>query len=217
MTEYQSTFISLLYANCEVFADAYGIKCVPAIVAQAIHESNWGRSTLASKYHNYFGMKCGKGWRGRAVNLKTKEEYKVGELTTIRDDFRAYTDMRSGVRGYFDFINTERYSNLKGVTDPLTYLKRIKADGYATSSTYTEKCMYYVTNYINPWLAQNDASRKSIKEIALEVIQGKWGNGRARREALEAEGYNYLSVQTEVSRIMHNDRSDHGNTDTTRP
>ena len=83
MTTNQTEFLSLIYANCILFADDYNIKAVPAIVAQAIVESNWGKSLLAAKYHNYFGLKCGKNWRGKSVNLKTKEEYTVGTLTTI--------------------------------------------------------------------------------------------------------------------------------------
>lgn len=129
MTEAQKNFISLIYANCELFADDYGIKCIPAIVGQAIIESNWGKSQLASKYYNYFGMKCGSSWTGKSVNLTTKEEYTAGTLTTIKDNFRVYENTKFGVKGYFDFINTKRYANLKGITDAKEYLSTIKADG----------------------------------------------------------------------------------------
>ena len=70
--------------------------------------------------------------------MATKEEYKVGTLTNIRDNFRVYDTMEDGVKGYFDFINTRRYANLKGVRSPEEYVRRIKADGYATSSTYVD-------------------------------------------------------------------------------
>ena len=43
---------------------------------------------------------------------------------------------------------------------------------------------------------------KTIDEVAREVINGKWGNGSARREALEKAGYNYSEVQGKVNEIL---------------
>ena len=40
---------------------------------------------------------------------------------------------------------------------------------------------------------------KSVSQIADEVIAGKWGNGDARKNALEAAGYNYSEVQAAVN------------------
>lgn len=122
------------------------LVCSP-IIAQACIESNFGISSLSAKYHNYFGLKCGSAWKGKSVNLKTKEEYTVGTLTTIRDNFRAYDSMEEGVKGYFDFISTKRYSNLKSASAPREYLERIKADGYATSSSYVNTNMNYIGKF----------------------------------------------------------------------
>jgi hypothetical protein len=55
--------------------------------------------------------------------------------------------MISGVKGYFDFISTKRYENLKTANTPEEYLKRIKADGYATSSSYVSTNMAVVNKY----------------------------------------------------------------------
>lgn len=41
--------------------------------------------------------------------------------------------------------------------------------------------------------------KKSVSEVAAEVIAGKWGNGDARKSALEAAGYNYSEVQAAVN------------------
>lgn len=49
--------------------------------------------------------------------------------------------------GYFEFIQLSRYQNLKGITDPKTYLETIKADGYATSSAYVQNNMNLVEQY----------------------------------------------------------------------
>lgn len=45
-------------------------------------------------------------------------------------------------------------------------------------------------------------TRKTNLEIAKEVIKGKWGNGTARRNALEKAGYNYKEVQAIVNRLL---------------
>lgn len=43
---------------------------------------------------------------------------------------------------------------------------------------------------------------KSLSVIAKEVIDGKWGNGQARKDSLKKAGYNPEKVQTEVNRIL---------------
>lgn len=106
-----------------------------AIIAQAIIESNWGLSGLA-KYNNMFGMKCGSSWKGTSVNMTTKEEYKVGTLTTIKDNFRTYKTLEEGVDGYFDFLSTSRYTPVRAAVNSDQYTQQLKNCGYATSSTY---------------------------------------------------------------------------------
>lgn len=45
-------------------------------------------------------------------------------------------------------------------------------------------------------------AKKSIDEIAKEVINGKWGNGDARKKALTDAGYDYTAVQTKVNSLL---------------
>lgn len=45
-------------------------------------------------------------------------------------------------------------------------------------------------------------AKKSVEEIAKEVVAGKWGNGADRKKKLEAAGYNYTQVQAAVNRLM---------------
>ena len=207
-------------ADCvEKYAYVYGIEVHSPIIAQAILESGWGKSSLASKYHNYFGLKCGGAWKGKSVNMATKEEYKVGTLTNIRDNFRVYDSMEDGVKGYFDFINYSRYANLKGVKDPEEYCRRIKADGYATSSTYVDTLLKVIrdnnltrfdTDVEKPKKEEGDNMKKeeltgevlSGKEIidilAKRVIRGDYGNGTDRKNKL---GELYSIVQKRVNEL----------------
>ena len=45
-------------------------------------------------------------------------------------------------------------------------------------------------------------TKKTVAELAKEVIQGKWGNGEERKNRLTAAGYDYKAVQTEVNRLL---------------
>ena len=46
------------------------------------------------------------------------------------------------------------------------------------------------------------STKKSVTEIAKEVIAGKWGNGDARKKALTKAGYDYEAVQKKVNELL---------------
>lgn len=48
----------------------------------------------------------------------------------------------------------------------------------------------------------SSGSKKTVGEIAKEVIAGAWGVGNDRKSKLEAAGYNYNQVQAEVNNIL---------------
>lgn len=211
-------FIEVIAKYVIKYANDYGIKVHSPIIAQAILESGWGGSTLASKYNNFFGLKCGGSWKGKSVNMATKEEYTVGTLTDIRANFRVYDSIEDGVKGYFEFINYSRYANLKGVKDPEEYCRRIKADGYATSSTYVTNLMRVIRDNN---LTRFDGTQENVEKekedmvsgeivgtqltgaeiielLAKEVIKGRYGNGNERKKKL---GELYPIVQKRVNEL----------------
>lgn len=50
--------------------------------------------------------------------------------------------------------------------------------------------------------AQPDSPKKSVDEVAQDVVNGKYGNGADRKAALEAAGYNYDEIQAKVNEIL---------------
>ena len=208
----KEAFIQKVAEKVSKYAPLYGISVHSPIIAQAIIESGWGKSGLASKYHNYFGLKCGSSWKGKSVNMTTKEEYKVGTMTNIRDNFRVFDDFDDGIRGYFEFINTSRYANVKGVKNPEEYVKRLKADGYATSSKYVVNIMRVIRdNKLTRFDRNGDGDMKkeeltgkvlSGKEIidilAKRVVAGDYGTGAERKKKL---GELYPIVQKRVNEL----------------
>lgn len=47
-----------------------------------------------------------------------------------------------------------------------------------------------------------NGAKKTVDEVAREVIKGKWGSGAERRKNLTAAGYNYAEVQNRVNQIL---------------
>jgi len=54
----------------------------------------------------------------------------------------------------------------------------------------------YLTEEISP------SESKTLDELAIEVIQGLWGNGEERYERLTSAGYDYYAVQKRVNEIL---------------
>ena len=173
-------FIAGIAGYVKKYAGLYGILVYSPVIAQAVLESGWGESRLASQYHNYFGLKCGTRWTGRSVNMRTQEEYREGTLTFIRDNFRVFDSMEEGVKGYFEFIQLERYRNLQGIRDPQEYLETIRADGYATSFSYVEDCMKVIRQYELTRFDEGgcEAMAKTAESV-LDVMRGWLGFSEA--------------------------------------
>ena len=155
------TFIEQIASYVQKYAPLYDIRVCSPIIAQAILESASGTSELAVNAHNYFGLKYRKNRCPSACGFYYKigfeQDSKTGQYVSSNMKWFKFSDMCNGVRGYFEFINVSNYRNLKGVTNPETYLKNIKADGYATSINYVQNLMAVIKKYN---LTQYDTNTK---------------------------------------------------------
>lgn len=53
------------------------------------------------------------------------------------------------------------------------------------------------------WVDESDiVHKKSVDDLAQEVIQGDWGNGDERKKRLTAAGYDYYAVQKRVNELL---------------
>lgn len=99
----------------------------------------------------------------------------------------------------------------KIVTDA-TYLKNasycVRGAIYVKTSAHTVCGLDNGVNYSKTLAAIGISSRsvafakKSVEEIAKEVMAGKWGSGQDRRNRLTAAGYDYSAVQKRVNELM---------------
>lgn len=183
-TEQCKKFIAEIVPLMQSEAKARGYRICSTAIAQACIESAYGTSSLGYKYHNYFGMKCGSKWQGKSVNLKTKEEYTIGTLTSISANFRAYDSIAEGVKGYYDFISSARYKNLLTARTPKEYAEMLKQDGYATSSTYINTLVTTVAKWN---LDQYDFMR-NYQPILRKGDKGE--DVKMLQKALNKNGYN---------------------------
>jgi len=103
-------------------------------------ESNWGQSSLAAKYNNYFGIKKGSSWTGPTVNMKTGEVFN-GQSTTINSDFRVYNSLIDSIRDRNKLLSTSRYAAVRTASTPLEQITAIKNAGYATALNYVSAIM----------------------------------------------------------------------------
>ncbi|OIK95934.1 peptidoglycan-binding protein [Oenococcus oeni] len=128
-------------------------KILPSLTAaQAILESGWGTSTLASEYHNLFGIKG--SYNGQTVDMPTEEYYSGAYheiddyFREIDDYFRVYASDSESITDYEELLSeNSRYSNLIGETDAATAAEEIYEDGYATDPDYTEELEEIINEY----------------------------------------------------------------------
>ncbi len=64
----------------------------------------------------------------------------------------------------------------------------------------------YIRGFITPKFSGGTSTvtpstKKSVEEVAKEVLAGKWGNGADRKNALTAAGYDYSAVQAAVNKL----------------
>lgn len=116
---------------------------IPASItlAQGILESGNGRSTLASKSNNHFGIKCHRGWKGKRVYHDDDKK---------DDCFRKYEYVEQSYNDHSKFLTgRKRYAFLFNyrITDYKKWAKGLKKAGYATDKKYPQKLIGIIQNY----------------------------------------------------------------------
>ena len=94
--------------------------------------------------------------------------------------------------------NKIRTNKVAGVTcdqdyalkDYPTIIKGLGVNGYNKNTN------------VKPITKPTTKPSKTVKELAQEVIDGKWGNGEDRKTKLTKAGYDYKSVQTKVNKLL---------------
>ncbi|AOO74923.1 mannosyl-glycoprotein endo-beta-n-acetylglucosaminidase [Latilactobacillus curvatus] len=128
-----SSFISSIHDGAISSWRKYGV--LPSVSgAQAILESGWGQSTLATYGNNLFGIKG--TYNGQYVTMPT-QEYINGQWITVNAQFRKYNSWNESIEDHGNFLAVNsRYHNLLWKTNYREVTSLLKQDGYATAPNY---------------------------------------------------------------------------------
>ena len=141
---------------------------IPAafMVAQAAHESGWGKREIrnadGSTSHNLFGIKAGANWKGATTTITTTEVVD-GEARKVQAKFRAYGSYEESFRDYAQLMkDNPRYAQVMNATTVDGFAKGLQQAGYATDPAYADK----LTRVINTTLRVQRAALKSPENLA---------------------------------------------------
>ena len=140
MTTAQKNFIQKVGALASADMKKSGVLA-SLTIAQAILESGWGTSELATGGNALFGIKATKTWKGKVYCKDTKECYDGVNMVTVSNaTFRAYDSWEESITDHSAFLKAnKRYKAVIGETDYKKACEAIKAAGYATDPEYAEK------------------------------------------------------------------------------
>jgi lysozyme len=148
----------------------FGKALFPSILmAQAIIESGWGKSELASKHNNYFGIKADSRWNGSKVNYPSPE-YINGQRVIKNSYFRSYPDTITGWTDRNNFLEFNSRYHTHGVFragTPEEQAKALRNAGYATDPNYVSKLMDVINKYN---LKELDRQKDEIQGLGDSVL-----------------------------------------------
>ena len=164
---------------------------IPASItlAQGLLESGAGKSELARKSNNHFGIKCGRGWKGATVS---HDDDARGEC------FRKYKSVKDSYEDHSKFLTSgARYASLfkLKLTNYKGWAKGLKKAGYATDPKYADRLikiieLYNLSQYDRKGSLKKNETYKEIRQTYLSngllyVIANKFDTFLSLSEELD--------------------------------
>lgn len=175
-------------------------------LAQAILESNWGKSGLSTTGNNLFGIKG--SYNSESVSMGT-QEFSGGKAYHTQADFRKYPDKKASLVDHAQLFvngvsgNANLYAAVIGEKDYKKAAYAIQDAGYATDPAYAEKLIstiekYDLNNYDNVYDTVTSTEKQlAYAEIAnpQETIWTKPYNTEGAEKATDAKQYQNKSLR----------------------
>ena len=149
----QKAWFNALYQDAQKLAKDNDL--FPSIMlSQAIAESAWGQSELATKANNLFGIKADAGWKGDKYTALTNEVVN-GQTVQVMADFRKYSSQAESLKDYVTKIKTTKNGSAYRYqaawrSNAKTYqnaAQALKDGGYATDPNYPTNLINRIVNY----------------------------------------------------------------------
>ena len=158
------------YADCAVQEMLRSGVPASITLAQGMLESNYGRSELAVKANNHFGIQChGDAWKGKKYMHMDSGEMRA---------FRKYNSVLDSYKDHSDFlVKHKRYASLfeLKITDYKGWARGLKKAGYAEDPEYASKLirvveMYGLDKYDTKTRSSVKGKKSSKKPEAVPVV-----------------------------------------------
>lgn len=211
-TSTQQAFINEIAPHAEVVQKKHGILA-SITISQAILESNWGKSELAQKGKNLFGIKG--SYKGNTVVMATKEHNGVSYVGT-KASFKAYPTWYESLNDHAILFahgpswNKDLYKGLMNQTNYRAAAKALDYTGYSTDPNYSAKLIeviekFNLAQYDNIQEAYAEKTSDKIFHALGQVKMGKkvdiWSNPSGTKDAkLIASLSEGVSPQIEIER-----------------
>ncbi|WP_267200878.1 glycoside hydrolase family 73 protein [Limosilactobacillus kribbianus] len=146
--ETKERFIKQVAPEAQAMQNTYHVYA-SITIAQAILESQWGTSKLASQYHNLFGIK---GTGANSKELSTKE-YVNGKWVVTTGRFRVYDSWSDSIKDHTKLMltgtdtNQQNYDAVVKATSYQEAAKALQEAGYATDPNYAQKLISVIKTY----------------------------------------------------------------------
>lgn len=154
---------------------------VPASItlAQGLLESAAGRSTLATRGNNHFGIKCHAGWEG---------EYMLRDDDAPDECFRVYGTAAESFEDHSRFLRRKRYAPLFELdgSDYAGWARGLSRCGYATDPNYADRLIAIIERYA--LYVYDSASGREAEETAHYI----WEHLRASHPVRRSRGLHYV-------------------------
>ncbi len=131
--------------------------------------------------------------------------YYIFGSTNANTAYKNWKAFKALVKGYLDELNNEVYCVAVGVfrsrSDAEKCAAKLKAAGF---DGIVQECEVDDDTPEEPPEIPVilEETRKSVDEIAREVIRGLWGAGEDRKQRLTAAGYDYETVRVRVNQML---------------
>ena len=189
-------------------------KLAAKFIAFKLKEKGWGIDKV-KKHQDFSGKYCphrtlDRGWT-RFLNIVKSELDVLNQPTTANNTlYRVQTGAFSVKANADKLLSQVKAAGFDTYMVQVGGLYKVQVGAYsvkANADTMANKLKAkgfdtYITTQAGNAVQPTTVPKKSIKEVAKEVVLGKWGNGAERKKKLEAAGYNYSDIQKEVNRLL---------------
>lgn len=157
------------------------------IIAQSVLETGWGQSKIMMKANALFGIKAGRGWKGKVYSSYTNEVYDGVECTEYAT-FRAYDSIEESIKDYYKLIKNN-YKKALNCDSQRESIQAIKNGGYATDPDYVSKIMSIINS--NDFIEKYD-NKENKYTIGHYVVTA---DVLTVRRTPKIEDYNWLRFE----------------------